>query len=923
MRKLKYTAPVPWGLAVTLCVAFLPAGVVVAQDQYAAAEEEIIDEIITTGSAIKRVDLNDALPIQVIEADQFEREGITNAGDLIETLPSMQGYIHPSESVGGGGGGIRTANLRSIGSQYTLSLLNGRRMAPADSGSTIDLSNIPLAAVERVHVLTDGASALYGSDAIAGVVNFMLKDSVEETTVNFRADRPATSGGEHWNADLVTGFGDLDTDGYSVVLSFSHEEQEQLKASERKFAETGFLFFEHEGQTLYYQNSSPNAIPGNAFVWTADWDLIRLFNPNAMANGGTCAEQTTPVGEACYFDYTSTLEILPETERDSLTLNAKVDFTDNLQGFATVLASKYDLISRIAPYPTGYIPLPIDSVLVQDYVFPYLTDEELANVAYVDGTWRALPAGNRTTNWGIDSMNLTVGVNGVVGSADYSIAYTRAETESTQDYPDGWLLLDEFVDAASSASFNIFASQDEFSEADQAALDPTVYHGNWDRVNSVMDAFDAQFSLPMFEMSGGDAMIAAGVDYRTVNYDRDISEANADEALLFLSKDTQYELDRDWWGVYVEAFFPLAANFEATAAARFDDYSAVSDKLNGGNIDKGDKDATYKLSMLWDVAEGFALRGSYGTGFKAPSMREIGEPLSEFGVTGQNYDCPFTAPDPLAVYCPPPQAQYDVFRQGSGDLQFEKSKQYTFGMVLTPLDRLDVTVDYWNIELENLVERLTETQIFADPERYRDLFTTKTNRATGRELLAIIQAAVNVGWREQSGIDYNFNYDFDLGNWGMLDLGLQGTYMLDSESSLTGSSLGRLGNDQQVVFRNIVNLLATVTHGDFEHTLFTRFRSGYLDQEAEVEITGTGAPLGEGPTTMVQLNIPSYTITDYQLRYYMMEESLMLALGVSNLFDKEPPLSLQDSAAGHQVGFDPRFTDPYGRTYYLQARYAF
>jgi iron complex outermembrane receptor protein len=164
-----------------------------AQEQIAPAEvdEDRLEEIVVTGSAIKRVDLDSSLPIQVITADQFDREGITNASDLIENIPAMQGFTTESDSVGGSGGGIRTANLRAIGSQYTLSLLDGRRMAPADSGSSIDLSNIPLAAVEQVQILTDGAGALYGSDAIAGVVNFMLKDSVDETTVNLRSDRPA------------------------------------------------------------------------------------------------------------------------------------------------------------------------------------------------------------------------------------------------------------------------------------------------------------------------------------------------------------------------------------------------------------------------------------------------------------------------------------------------------------------------------------------------------------------------------------------------------------------------------------------------------------------------------------------------------------------------------------------------------------
>jgi iron complex outermembrane receptor protein len=416
--------------------------------------------------------------------------------------------------------------------------------------------------------------------------------------------------------------------------------------------------------------------------------------------------------------------------------------------------------------------------------------------------------------------------------------------------------------------------------------------------------------------------VAAGFDYYTTNYDRSISEANANEDLLFLSKDTPYDLERDQVGVFAEMLLPLADTFETTASVRFDDISAVSDELAGADIDQGDSDVTYKVSALWNVHDAVALRASYGTGFKAPSMREIGEPRSEFGVTSGTFDCPFPAGDPLAQFCRPQEAQYDVFRQGSPDLKFEHSKQYTVGAVLTPTDGLDMTIDYWNIELEDLVERLTEQQIFDNAELYRQWFTTKTNLATGQEFLAIIQAAVNSGTREQSGVDYSINQGFELG-WGQLDLGLQGTYMLESESSLTGSSLGRFGNDDGVVFRNVINLVGTLYHGDFTHTLFTNYRSGYHDQAQTVEITGTGAPLGQGPTTEVQLEVPSYTLLNYQLRYAMLEDSLGLTFGVSNVTDEEPPLSLRVSGSGHQVGWDPRFTDPYGRTFYVQADYNF
>lgn len=922
LRKNRLTLAV--SAALGFGVATILPSYVYAQDNQPieVGDEKLLEEVIVTGSAIKRVDLDNALPVQVLSAADIDRTGVTNAAQLMTRIPAMQGFLTASNSVGGDGGGVQTANLRGIGDQYTLTLLNGRRMAPADSGSTIDLSNIPLAAVERVEILTDGASALYGSDAVAGVINFVLLEEVEETTITLRGNEPEESGGESWEGSIVTGFGSFDEDGYSVVATYSHEEQDALKATDRDFAETGFINFSRGGDKLYFQNSSPNSIPGNAYVYTAGYEEdIASFNPYAEKNG-SCAPSTTPSGRECWFDYTSLLEVIPEHERDSVFLNGKMKVNDNMTAFGTVLVSQYEITSRLASYPSGEFPLPLDSALVAEYVTPYLTPEELAQVGEVTATWRAVPAGRRENKWETDSYNFTFGVEGTAGNIDYNTAITLAETEIKQSYPDGWLLLDEFVNAAESGSINVFATQDELTDADVEALEPAIYHGDWDKIKTTLNSFDGRASMPVYEIGGGEVVVATGLDLSNTNYKRTISEANANEALLFLSQDTPYELERDQWGIFTEVLMPITDSWEVTASLRYDEYDGVKDKLNGGSLDDGDNDTTYKISTLWNVNDAIAFRGSYGTGFKAPSMREIGEPLSDFGVTSGTFACPFPPSDPKASTCLSGNNQYNVYRQGSDGLKFETSEQYTVGTVLTPWDQFEATVDYWNIQIDDQVDRLTEDQIFDNPYVYYDLFTTKTNQATGRDELAIIQAAVNVGSSEYAGIDYAARQGFELG-WGQLDLGMRGTYMIKSDNSLYGSSLGKFGSDDNVVFRNIINFDITLYHGNFTHNLLVNYRGGYHDQEQTVEILDTGAPLGDGPTKSIRLNVDSYTTTDFQTKYTMLDDSLGLTFGVNNMFDEDPPLTLRDSGGGQTIGWDPRYTDAYGRTYYLQASYSF
>jgi iron complex outermembrane receptor protein len=158
-----------------LCIAF---GSLVALSMLNVVHAQS-DTVVVTGSSIKRAEIEGALPIQMYNAEAIKRSGATSAAEFIQSLPVMQGFTHISESVGGGGGGFSTASIHDLGSGYTLVLLNGRRLAPANSGNTVDLNTIPMEAIERVEVLTDGASSVYGSDAIAGVVNFIMKKGKE------------------------------------------------------------------------------------------------------------------------------------------------------------------------------------------------------------------------------------------------------------------------------------------------------------------------------------------------------------------------------------------------------------------------------------------------------------------------------------------------------------------------------------------------------------------------------------------------------------------------------------------------------------------------------------------------------------------------------------------------------------------------
>ncbi|RYY73200.1 MAG: TonB-dependent receptor [Gammaproteobacteria bacterium] len=897
--------------------------------------EDAVQEVVVIGSAIKRKDLEGALPIQVLTEEALARTGVVTTTELMDKIPAMQGFTTVGDSVGGGGGGIRTASIHSIGESYTLVLLNGRRMAPADSGSAIDISAIPMSMLQQVDVLTDGAGALYGSDAIAGVVNFQLKKEVTETTVNLRYSDPTAGAGESSDIDIITGFGSLADDGYALVAGFNHHDQKQLAARDRDFAKTGIIKVTDPktGKAGIFFNGSGNAIPGNATITFIDpsveddpdteineSETSRSFNPYQVQNG-SCAEHNFQVGTTCQFDHASTIEIVPESTTDSLFLNGHYKVNDDLTAYSTLVYSENSVTSRIAPYPTGNVPIPLDSALVTKYILPYITPVEAENLLDVSGTWRALPAEGRTAEYLSDAIHLVLGFEGKSGDIDYSGAYTYGKNSQEQNYPTGWLLGDPFVELVSSGGLDIFTTPDNISDTEKEALAKTVYHGPWDSSDMTIHALEGQASKPLFELNGGNAVLAAGFDARKFTYERGIAEANENETILFLSTDTPYDMSRSQWALFSELLLPLTEKVELTASVRYDEIDAV-DSEGFGKIGEKTDDTTYKLSGRWKVTDEFSFRASFGTGFKAPSLLEVAEPRTEFGVTSGDYLCPFDNSDPYAAYCLPGEFQPNVYRQGNAELQPETSEQSTVGFVFAPNKNLSLTVDYWKVEITDVVERLTEEKIFADPDLYRDLFTYKTNLATDKKELAIIQAAVNGGKFDASGIDYTLSHSFAL-DVGTLTASLTGTYMLESESTLNGSSLGKFGGDEIVTFRNQINVGLTLDQKMFTHSISVNYKSGYTDQAQTYNLIDANGDVDYSTDTDIQLDIPSYYTVNWQSKLKLLDDKLGLTLGVNNLLDEDPPLSLRTNGAGHQVGYDPRYADSYGRTVFLQASYKF
>ncbi|KAB8066037.1 TonB-dependent receptor [Janthinobacterium violaceinigrum] len=929
-----------------------------ALSMHAAYAQEATDgtmqRVEVTGSSIKRIASEASLPVQSFNQKDIKKTGVTTVTDFIQQIPAMQGFSVAADSVGGGGGGVTTASIHDIGAAYTLVLLNGRRIAPSNSGTTIDLNSIPLSAIERVEVLTDGASALYGADAIAGVVNFILKKGASPLEINAKYSRPEEKGGASNSISISKGFGDIDEDGYSIFVSASHDEQKSLKASQRSFAKSGIINFNDPktGKALQFINGSSRSAPGNATVDYNRTDPVTgqvvinpdtnkpfvdnvNLNPYALTHGGKCAASNMDFyGDGnCYFDSPSTIEINPESKRDSLFSSGTVKLgKTGFQGFYDLAYTEARIIASIAPYPADF-SVPVGSPLFNKYLAPNLTPAQLANATDAIAKYRLSEMGNRVYDYGTKATHIVAGVDGNAFGWDVNSAVTYSKNKQTQKYVSGFPLADKFDAQIAAGNIDPFAYPvGSMPDAMRQALLGTGFSGTYNTQTVEMKGIDGRASRPVFSLPGGTAMLGVGADYRNTSFKVQQADVAKQAQILFDNQQVDSEYARDNAGAYAELMMPISKKLEMTGSVRYDQIGAIDDKLTGKTVGKKENATTWKISGKYSATKNVMFRAAAGTGFRAASMQEIAGPLEDWGVTGGNYQCPLTAANgmgghPLASYCSGVgRQQFEAFQGGNPDLKPETSKQWSIGTVFEPIDSLSMSFDLWNVQINDQVTAVSEGLIFNNPAKYAELFTTKHISSTGKDVLAVKLLPINIGKVENRGIDYDFTHKMKLLD-GRLTTRLMGTYLLRSRYTTPGTndqwetSLNRYGSNDKVSFRNIIRATSTYETAKFTHTLSASYRNGYTDKEQTADDCAVIVAGSPGECYGIQLEVPSYTTFDFQTAYRPMK-NVEITGGILNMFDRNPPFTLRNTGS-HQVGYNPSYSSALGRQFYLSGSYKF
>ncbi len=872
------------------------------------AKAQDTQRIEVTGSAIKRIDAETSVPVTIVRVEELKAQGVTSVEQIMSSLSAVQMTQSSSQQVGAGTGGASFADLRGIGPSKTLVLLNGRRIANnAIDGSAPDLNMIPFAALERVEVLRDGASSLYGTDAIGGVINFITRKDYRGGTITIGADVPESPGGRATNANVGFGFGDLSRDGFNVFGFLDFAKTDQINGMQRPF------------NARFPGGLSPTPYPANYFQDSAVGNPAApaCSDPSFLVPGGDGT--SCNIATSAFVDYTAKTERQSGMLRGSLRLGQ--DHTASIEWFGT----RNEATTGIAPVPYGSLwmnPRRPDGSLNPYYpgnpggITPNITlnpNYTQANMnpragvqlqpGFITVRWRALDGGQRSNTSINEQQRLLASLDGVIAGWDYQAGISYNENkirEEVAGYSDG----NKITQGMLNGIINPFGPQDA---AGAAFIADALMGGNLQNHKGKVTAADARFSRELGDWLGAGraAAVAVGAEFRKEDF---ISKSNTPVAELLqastgVDPNALSEGTRNVSAVYTELNVPITKTLDVTAAVRYDKYSDFGNTTNP------------KIGIRFQPSKEILLRASYSTGFRAPSLYELNA-TPAYTNTGTVND-PVNCPGGVAAPGKPPvlncNVQFQRLTGGNVDLQPEKSKNLTFGLMFEPTADLSVGVDFWWLRVKDTIGALSENTVLGDPTTFAQyiLRNAAGNLSTdgfscpGTDCGYLDLRQQNLGGTNTNGVDLSVSYRLNLGSAGRLALGLNSTYIdkYEYQDFVGGPWNQNVGVyvGTAPIFRWQHAVTARWTVGDFTIGGVVHNKSGYVDQD---------------PSNTVA----SYTTTDAYLTWTGIK-NLGITFGIANLADRDPPYSNQGEV--FQANYDPRFTDPTGRKYYARLSYKF
>lgn len=900
----------------------------------AALAQEASQRVEVTGSSIKQSLEQQALPVQIITRDEIAKTGAVNIEALLMALPSVSAAGGITKSMGAGVStyGRSSISLRGLGDQRTLILQDGRRLAPFGTNSAaVDINAIPVESIERIEVLTDGASSIYGSDAMAGVVNVITRKNQQGIEVSAGSGQATRhGGGKSEKASAVMGWGVLAKDKFNLMLTLGRERQGELKASDRDYAKTGNVppFFT-SGSTgggniegvwntalgdtrVLNEGSATNPLGIRArYYGSPQADSINCDFDSHFIQPGPAAPSTS--AGRCFFDSAASVRLIPRTEKTNVTASGRFELDADTQLYVQLSRVRNVTEQVIQPSPVRTSFLETDTAFAGSGVSPALLirpsnpnyPTAWLNAHGLGGmvgkplavTQRAFIAGERTTLDTSTQSRAAVGLKGVYKGWDYDTAFSQDESRVEGMVTDGYFSQLELARALNNATDNWNPwSPGGVQPANVAAevakakyIGPTV-GGKFRTL-----AWDGRLTNAIGSLAGGDIVLSVGAELRRQRFEISAPPILATGDIAGLGGGVlPVSKSRSVHSAFAEVNLPILKNLETNLSLRADRYDDL--KKDGSPV-------TGKISLRYVPSDTVSLRSSYGTGFRAPSLSEAYTPES-LGSSEQ-----FT--DPVGG----PNYQANAKVGGNANLVPEKSKQWSLGVLVAPHKTVKLSADYFAINIDRFIAALTAQRMVNAAHGVSN--ATVTFNADG-SANTVDERQINAGLAKFAGIDFGARWSDRFG-FGQLAVDFNATRML--KVSLRSAEGLENALATQVDAAGAANLLTSNggTIHKFKHKLSLDWTNGTFGATFTQNYTDRyeDAPDLDGNRHFV----PGYSIFDLQLRYQHSKD-LNFAVGAKNLFDKNPPLYI-NSVNFFAYGFDPAQYDPLGRFVYAKATYKF
>ncbi|MCE9678270.1 TonB-dependent receptor [Shewanella sp. AS1] len=829
-----------------------------------AADEETADKverIEVTGSRIKRTDLEGSVPVTVIDRAAIDLSGQTSVTDLLRnTTFNSTGSFRPQS--GSSAQGTASLDLRGLGSSRTLVLVDGRRLTMSPStGSSQDLNSIPLGAVERIEVLTDGASAIYGSDAIGGVVNVITRKDFNGIQLSYTEGTPSIpkEGG--------------DRSAGSVLFGSSSEKTTLL---------AGLSWNKRD---IVFARDYPWITPGGS-TYGNNWIDSGLQGNFAGIPGGCNEENFYKNGDLCVYNFNASNANEASTDNQSIFLKGEYNINDDWKIFSNASAAKTESFGRYAPAPDtnrfqGYA-IADDSYNNPTNPNAWFYDANNPNAVAYDPAigaqqdvhiyHRFAALGNRDNT--VENLNtdFLIGVNGIIADTVEVEAGFRRVRNKTNEVGNGylaagtaWGYVNDFNPGyCSNGTFDAvncrygYDIQNPSSNPDEILKGSAATTARVSQFN--IDEIYLNASFDLFEMPAGMVQAFVGVEHRDEEYS-DAYDSQSEAGLVGGSSGNSAGGGRDVTAAYFETLFPLLDNLELSVAGRYDKYS-----------DYG-SDFSPKVSVRYEPIDALVLRASYGLGFRAPTLDIL---TQKTAFSADSVDDLATCQAFGNPTCPQQGVQIDAYRIANPDLGSESSTQMAAGIAYQPFDWLNFAIDYYNIEIEDRIAFFS-AQNLIDREQAGDPIPAGlgvTRRANG-SIDFINTGYGNEGTLETSGLDLNLKTNFDFGDAGSFSQTFQMSHML--EYSIDG---GRDLVRDPGVPRQRMSLSNVYAFGDFDFAW---------------NINLVGDQYEDVNNSIQEGHVATWITHDLQLTYTTPWNS-KLSVGAENAFEKYPQL----------IGYDGR-----------------